>query len=256
LGELSEGRLDNEKRWAADALIACDRSEAWILLSSSEPFVLTSALNAVEGEPLDQERLSALKTCLQNEEALVRWRAAAVMAGDPTGKLADEAVDAIGQSLAAVADIPEVEALDPHANRLGTDHTLGEEYYRRYELALAKVRVDDAVLQQLAARQKGRARDAVVLALAIRGDKSVRGAILKLAQDPGAGMFRTWAVHTLRDVGTQDDLPLLRKLARSDPLEREGLLGPPHQLHSRGPTYPVRQAAKDAIAVLEKKFKN
>jgi HEAT repeat protein len=256
IGDLSKGRLNTEQAWAADALVACDRREAWTLLSSSEPFVLTSALSAVEGEPLNQDQMDSLKTCLQHEDKLVSWRAAAVMAGDATGKFAVEAVDAIGQALSAVSDIAGFDEIDLHANRLGTDQTVGEEYYRSYELALAKVKVDDKVLHELASRQKGRARNAVVLALAQRGDKSVRPQILKIAQDPDAEMFRTWAVHALRDLGTMDDIPLLRNLASTDPLEREGLLGPPNRLHTRGTTFPVREAAKAAIRVLEKKFKD
>src|SRR5262249_23657736 len=63
LGELS-GDDAGLERWAADALITCDRNEAWKLLSAATPFVLVSALNALEGEPVDSEQLESLKVCL------------------------------------------------------------------------------------------------------------------------------------------------------------------------------------------------
>jgi HEAT repeat protein len=255
LGELSSDDAGLE-RWAADTLIACDRNEAWKLLSSGTPLVLGSALNALEGEPVDTEQLESLKVCLQNKDKLVSWRAAAVLGSEPTGKIADEALAAIGQALAAVADLPDADVLDRRGNRYGTSQTLGEESCRRYLNALASVRTNHQALHELARQQAGRARDAVLLALAQRGDESVHDDVVKLAQDPAAGMFRTWAVDALREIGTADDLPALRRLTQTDPLEREGLLRPPNPQHARGPTHPVREAAAGAMAVIERRVKS
>jgi hypothetical protein len=69
-------------------------------------------------------------------------------------------------------------------------------------------------------------------------------------------MFRTWAAHALGGIGTTDDLPALRQMVQSDPLEREGLLGPPNPRHARGPTHPVRDAAAAAMAVIEQRVKS
>lgn len=255
LGELS-GDNPNLERWSADALIACDRNEAWTLLSSATPFVLASALNALEGEPVDGKQIEPLKNCLNNKDRMVSWRAAAVLGSEPTGKIADLALAAIGQALAAVADLPDAEVLDRTDNPYGTAQTLGEEYYRRYLNSLASVRTDHRALHKLARQQTGRARDAVLLALARRGDESTHDDIVKLAHDPAAGMFRTWAADALREIGTAEDLLALRKLAQTDPLEREGLLGPPNPLQIRGPTHPVRDAATAAMAVIERRVKS
>jgi HEAT repeat protein len=254
LGELS-GDNSGLERWAADALIACDRNEARNLLSSATPFVLASALNALEGEPVDSEQLQSLKVCLKNKDSLVSWRAAAVLGSEPTGKIADEALAAIGQALAAVAELADADVLDRMGNRYGTAQTLGEEYYRRYMNALAAARTDHRALHELARQQTGRARDAVLLALAQRGDESVHDDVVKLAKNPAAGMFRTWAADALSEIGTTDDLLTLQQLARTDPLEREGLLAPPNPMHARGPTHPVREAAAAAMAVIEKRAK-
>jgi hypothetical protein len=108
------------------------------------------------------------------------------------------------------------------------------------------------VFHDLTKHQNGRARDVVILALAERGDKTVHDEITKLAQDSDAGLFRAWAVNELRTIGAADDLPMLRTLAATDPLVRDGGLPPPHPTDSRGPTFPVRDAARDAIRVIEK----
>jgi HEAT repeat protein len=255
LGELS-GDNSGLERWAADALIVCDRIEPWKLLSSADSFVLVSALIALEGEPVDALQVPLLNECLKNRDSLVSWRAAAVLGSEPTGKIADEALAAIGQALAAVAELPDADVFDHTGDRYGTSQTLGERYYRRYLNALASVRTNHRALHELARQQTGRARDAVLLALAQRGDESVHDEIVRLAQDPAAGMFRTWAADALREIGTEDDLPTLRRLTHTDPLEREGLLGEPNPRHARGPTYPVRDAAAAAMAVIERRVKS
>ena len=250
LGKYHFKNVDNQ-RWAAQALVEVEPDAAWPLLNSTGPNVLQVALSTVTGQPIRKDYLPQLKTCLASKDRLVSGLAADVLAGDPTGKFAGDALAAIGQALAAVPNLPDANDFDERGLFLGTEMTVAEEYYDRYSVALMRVRIDNGALHTLAAGLKGRARDAVTRALALRGDKSVRQDILKLAQDPQAEMFRVWATQALREVGTADDLPLLRTLAERDPLVREGLLPPPHPMHSRGDTYPVRAAAKDTIASLE-----
>src|SRR5207237_7611114 len=141
---------------------------------------------------------------------------------------------AIGQALSAVAHIPGVSDLDPRAAWFSTVQTLGEEYYRRYGHALATAHVENQALHELAKQLQRPARDAVLLALARRGDKSVHGEIVKLAQG-GEGMFRAWAATALEKIGTKDDLPMLRTLAKTDPLVRKGPLRPPNPPDTVGP---------------------
>lgn len=247
------GRNADQERWAAQALVDLDPHEAWTLLSSSEPYVLQVSLNTVSGKPIDKKYLPTLKNCLRNKDRLVSWLAADVMAGDPTGKFAGEAIDAIGQALTTVSNLPDADDFDEAGSFLGREMTVAEEYYDRYSVALMRVRVDNHALHKLAKGLKGRARDAVTRALALRGDKSMRQDILRLVQDPRGDMFRVWATEALREVGTADDLPMLRTLAEKDPFMREGPLPPPHPTDSRGDTYPVREAAKDTISTLQPK---
>lgn len=248
-------RLENPnlEPWAAGNLIQLDKNVGWELLISSNEGVLTAAMNAVEGQRIDEQRLAALKKCLKHEDDLVRWRAAELLATAPRGKLANEAFDAVSGVLIAVADVPGVEEINAKIIHHGIESTRGEMNYGRYIGAPAKVEVDNEALHAFAKKHEGPTRNVMLLALARRRDASVREPILQLAQEPDAGLFRAWAVQALRDIGTANDLPLLRKLAKDDPFVRKGPLRAPHPLHATGPMYPVREAAADTIRVIEKR---
>jgi HEAT repeat protein len=247
LREAGKGGGEVEGR-AAQALLKSDPRQIRALLKSTYPQVLLPVLNALDGKTLDEELVKQLKVCLTNKDGPVRWRAAAVLANGTSGALAVEAVEAIGDALTAAAEPPKANTLYPR----GGGNTYLERSALPYISALEAAGVDNGQLAELATRLQGRARDAVVLAQGLRGDQTVRPEVVKLAKDPEAGMFRTWAAEALGRVGTKEDLPLLQQLANADPLEREGPLPAPAPLHSMGTTYPVRQAAKLSIKRIEK----
>ena len=240
----------NIEGWAGRNLIALDRDEAWPLLAATTHHVLGDALNAVDGEPIDEKYMPFLRARLDHENEFVRWRVVEVMASEPSGKYATEVIEAVHKALLSVADLPDVD--EPYRSFLSTALTLGEACYARYVNVLARVKVKNDALQTLAGRIEGRGRDVVVLALARRRDASVHDELVRLAQDPKAGLFRAWAATALGAVGTRKDLTLLRRLATSDTLVREGPLPPPHPTDSTGPTHPVRLAAQRAIRMIEK----
>jgi hypothetical protein len=190
-----------------------------------------------------------LEVSLTNNDGPVRWRASAILANGTTGALAVEAVDAIGNALMVAAEPPTANSLYPR----GGGNTCLEMSALRYINALKAARVEDSQLAGLAKRLRGRARDAVVLAQALRGDLTVRPDVVKLAQDPEAGMFRTWAATALGRVGTSEDLPVLQELARTDPLARESQPLPPSLPGSWRKVYPVREAARTSIDRIQKR---
>lgn len=239
----------NSETSAATSLISRDNSAGWMLFTSDNPRVLTVALNAVDGQPINEVRMQPLRKCIKHSDGVVRRSAARVMANAPSGELAHEALECIGQTLAAVADIPGVNELNS-PGVVGIAQTSGEIEYANLMFALTKVRVEDESLRALAGQQKGRAHDTVILALARRGDKSVRASIRKLAQDPDAGMFRAWAVDGLETIGLALDLDLLKQMATTDLLIRKK-----NDCFQSGDErvdyYPVRQAAERTIRILE-----
>ena len=250
LGEMTDGN-GNLEAWAASRLLSCDTQEAANLLSAPSAQVLLVALNSMAEQQLDGKNLPRVKKCLENRDPLVCRRAAAVLAKAPGGQPAKEAVEALGQALAKVGGLAGANDLDERQYRFAGYLTLGESHYWSFASALADAHIDNRSLHELAGRQEGRARDAVYLALARRGDTTVHDQMVRLAQDSRAGLFRAWAARSLGDIGSKADVALLEKIATTDPLERKGPLGPPNPIDSVGPTFPVRAAARDAIRAIE-----
>jgi hypothetical protein len=256
IDRLGEGNI-NIERWAAQALVTCAPAEAEQLLSSVNPRVLEVALNALDGQAVDEKRFRALKrilleTPLENGQSLPRWRAAEVIGRGTSGPLAVEAVSAIGEALFKVEEIPNLD--QETGGRLGQiASTLGEDHYSRYAGALASADVENAVLRGLATLANGRPKDVAKLVLARRGDESVHDDIVRLMQDPAAGVYRAWAARTMPMIGSASDLPLLQRMAESDPLERRdgSDVRGPRSARNGGMRYPVRDAAGWAHARLE-----
>ena len=250
LGQINMGN-PGPLGWAARALIECDRGEARLLLSSSTSDVLEVAILSLRGQTLDQELMHLLEPHLKSEDADTRWRAAGIVASEaPPGELAERALKGIGMTLAVIADMSGVDALDESTGHVNYQMTVGEAQYGRYIPMLIGIRVENSALREVADQQQGRARDAVLLALAHRGDESVREEIVDLAQDAETGLFRAWAASALETVGTTAELPLLQMLAKNDSLFRKGGGNPPPGTVDRN--YPVRRAARQAITAIEK----
>ena len=108
----------------------------------------------------------------------------------------------------------------------------------------------DEALRQASTRAAPPASALLAIARAQRGDKAARKDLYPILNDPQAGLRRAWAADGLAVVGTQDDLPLLKKLADSDALERDLAtdVGPPDK---RPTFFPVRRAALEAIQQID-----
>ena len=252
LGEIKPGTVSVEG-WAAQALVACDENEVKALLSSNDADVLCAATKALWGRPLDPELMPLLGRHLNSSDPHTRYRVAHVMATEaPHGELAERALDGVSTTLAAIADVPDVDAIDEGSGLVNYEMTHGEWHYSQHMGLLVRSNVDNGALHELADKHQARARDTVLLALAFRGDTSVREEIVELAQDPNAGLFRASAARALGAIGTPNEIPLLQSLKESDPLKRDGggCIPPLREDSLRG--YPVREAAQQAIKKLER----
>jgi hypothetical protein len=257
--------------WAAGAYLrsAPTKQDAEPLLASRNPRVVNSALIALRGQQVDRglldricdviavdgtsirdhvtrslanehtavdsARLAELVTSETRHWALIRCNAAAVLGADPSCQFPQEAADAIGRVLDRVDQLPGATEQFQH-----TRNTYAEYNYHCCLNPLASLAAPDAVLRALAEARKGSPRDAVVIALARRGDASVHDGLLEIVQDGNAGMFRAWAVYALQRIATPADAGLLARLASEDAFTRE-------ETSDIGPTtrtaYPVREAA-------------
>lgn len=251
MGEVKTRNLYDQSQ-AARSLLACDKTECWMLFSSTNPGVLNSALDAVAGQLVEEKRLEVLKTCSKHSNTSVRFAAVGVLGREAPRWLALDALECIGQALDSIGPTADI---DISENRGQFPHRKPEEAaYLQVMFALKEVRVDNQTLHQLAATKTGRGRDVINLALAHRGDSSVRASMLKLAQDPKADLLRAWAVSGLSKIGTPDDVPVLRKIASTDPLTRV-IMTCSIPADGDRPYYPVRVSADNAILAIELRTK-
>ena len=142
LGHSAED-LPSMKQWASAAYIRTTQDPANVrkLLVSDDAGVLGNALRAIKGVKIDEsllKRLVELTAYKGDKEPMfqesVRLAAAAVMAGDSSGKFATQKVDAILAAVGQVANLP-------HANKTHWpgSYTYAESSYQRYMNCLSEM---------------------------------------------------------------------------------------------------------------------
>ena len=258
LADIALGRsaeeLPSMKQWASAAYLRTtrDRTDVCKLLASDDAGVLGNVLRAIKGIEVDAallKRLLELTAYKGDKEPMsresVRCLAAAVMAADPGGKFPTQKVAAIVATTEEVASLSQASKI----HWPGSD-TYAESSYHHYIQCLSEMRGADEALRGATATAKGPARDILVIARAQRGDAAARTDLLRILDDKQAGMWRAWAVRGLAAIGVPDDLPMLKKLAASDPLERDqgGCCAVPGRKNTH---FPVREAAREAIRLME-----
>jgi hypothetical protein len=248
--------LPSSRAWAARAYLEtiADKADARRLLASNEPQVLNSALLAIKGLPVDAPLLKRIGEIVQRKEEYpagwmaLRLAAADVVSGDARSVLLAERVDLILAVLSDVAKMPERDKVYWPGNM-----THAEAAYARLLLNLVNMPADaGAFLEKACAARRGVERDVLIIARASRGDATVREDIRAILAEEKAGLRRAWAARGLGVIGSAEDLPLLKRLAETDPLAREmgGEVGPPGFRQAK--FFPVRNAAKEASQAIER----
>jgi len=253
---LTAADLPSLKQWAASSYVRtlADKTEARVLLPSDDAGVLNVALLAIQGIRLGPmtERLVAVLSRKDKDpytrSMLIRV-VCLVMAADPGSEFAKEKVDAILAAAGRTPDMPDAGELPVILS--GIRLTFAEIHQGNCLNCLSRMKSADAPLREAVGRTAGLSRDIACIALAMRGEASMRPEMLRILQDDTAGLLRKWAAEGLGHVGTSQDVPLLKKLAESDPLEREAVhdVGPPRSMK----VHPVREAARLAVDLLAKK---
>ncbi len=218
-----------------------DTAQTKALLVSRETPVLTEALAALRGQPIDGRLLKRLEELAMSRDLQLRWAALSVMADDPGTVHAREKAELI------LAAIREAESVPKASGSYWESHyTMGELTYLRCIRTLAMMRAPTALLKEMSAPLLGKARYCMVLARAERGDVTIRDDLHKILHDPEAGVMRAWAAQRLGYIGATEDIELLQKTAESDPLVRERgwFYGPPLNEEE---FFPVREAAHNAV---------
>lgn len=223
-----------------------DKSEARKLLATSDTQVLQEAAVGLRGVAIDKGIIGRLLELMASKDHHLRRLVVAVLGEDPGGQFASEKVAAI---VRAIPDIARMEKADDVA--WPGNWTNSEVYCRTYIDALARMKnARQAIIEQLPVAPVGEpTQHCLVLALAFGGDGGVRPELRKMVTDANAGLFRAWAAEALGKIGTTEDLPLLRGVTQKDTMKRER--GCDVAPMNKQPYYPVREAARRAIKLLE-----
>jgi len=254
---LTGADLPSLKQWAASSYVRtlADKTEARVLLPSDDAGVLNIALLAIQGIRLDRPITERLVAVLSRKDKdpytrlmLIRV-VGLVMAADPGSEFAKEKVDAILAAAGRTPDMPDAGELPVILS--GIRLTFAEIHQGDCLNCLSRMKNADAPLREAVGRTAGLSRDIACIALAMRGDVSMRPEMRRILEDDTAGLLRKWAADGLGHIGTSQDVPLLKRVAESDPLEREAV----HDVgRIRGlKVHPVREAARLAVELLSKK---
>ncbi|HUV38489.1 MAG TPA: HEAT repeat domain-containing protein [Planctomycetota bacterium] len=248
LGRHTDGNPDLE-RWAAQAYLACvkDPRAAVDLLDSKAGPVLNLALLSIRGLAVDAPLMKRLDQLSSSSGRAVRICTTQVLAADRVPRFPSEAMEAITKAVSTAASQPDADQIPARGY-----YTNKEQEYSVYANALATIKVSDEHLRRRAAAQNGDARSLLYIALGRRGDGSARPALMETLRQSGNGMIRAWAARVLGQIGTEDDLALLRHVAETDPLERERSGDVPVPGSDKR-FFPVREAARSALRQIEKR---
>jgi HEAT repeat protein len=263
--------------WAARNFvkIAPDKEAILQLLRSDDPEVIGVALQHLSGVAVDGRLLGSLRGFLQSTTYHLRTHAASVLVNDSSSALAGEKVAAILDSLRTVDDMPAAN------ERFQSDvaGTLADVMYVSLIGALTKIQGATPSLLEAKDGMAGRSRAAVVVALGLRGESTVKQELCDLLQDPlmlSMTNIRRQAARALGIVGTSDDIPFLEQLVRDDPLEIVDFHGPAFEMvngqyvstgarmapirpesdpawKTARRVFPVRAAAHQAIQAIKKR---
>lgn len=236
---LNNSGLENQ---AAMAVLDSRPESGWNLLTSKNPTVVSLALKVVEGLQFDADKMHLLNHCLRGAPA-IRWRAAEVMAAAPAGELARAAMESITELLAEIPNMPDRDERFPQGLGSRLPMTVADAGYNRLYGALVRLKLDNSELRETLGRLQGHVQYAFVLALAERGDTSVRQRLINIVGDKNASLFRAWAVKGLGEIGTAEDLEMLKDLAANDPF----VLDRSSDSEASGAIFPVREASVAAI---------
>lgn len=92
----------------------------------------------------------------------------------------------------------------------------------------------------------------VVLALALRDNKSVYSSILPIAQGDKDGVLRMLAVEGLGKIGSTKDIDLLERISKNDSFTRSSVSDKTGEAGRT--TYPVRREARQAVIRIRKRM--
>lgn len=235
-----------------------DPEEARSLFKAPHPDVREKALELLReaSVPVSARLLQAMKPILQDTNLTVRWQAGLYLAtvkGPAPGR---EKAGALIRSASTVADMPDAQKPTGFYGAIGTRWTEADfaDMGIIHALALADG-IDIPLLHELLPSKSGPARDCVLIALGVRGDRSVKSELWRVIHENPRVFLRREALKAMAQIGDVTDLPALQKIADSDPvkvdltsLEKKVLKDQlPAHVQTPDAVFPLREKAKSVI---------
>jgi hypothetical protein len=232
-----------EKAGRSYLALVKERADIYRLLASDDEGVLWHAMSALRGGPVDDTLLQTLAKLLQSKSLSSRLIATDVLADAPTPDHAEGKLQLVLGSIATAREIDNPDRPGHHGS-----HTEVERLYYHFINGLKRMQGIGELLSKAEADATGLTQICVVLARGERGDQAARTGVLKVLVTPEAGLLRARAALALEQIGRVEDLPVLRKVAETDPLSREQT----HRVPGEDETFfPVREAARRTILAIE-----
>lgn len=206
------------------------------LLESDSAETRDSAAMALQGQQLTPKAVEQLGQLLKSKSWITHNLVATAFATDTSTTTANRKIELL------LAALPNLNDLTPDpAVPLG--ESARDPAFNQYVSSLANMPGAETLLQQqfAAAQVNSPVYDALALASALRGNQAARSRVVELAESERNPSVRALAVQGLQVIGTSEELPLLQRIATSDPYFVTS-----HKL-PRKQTYPIRRSAQNAI---------
>lgn len=226
---------------------AC-RQDLQLLLDCLKPAVQCVALER-GGFPLDDRHHKMLLAMAESVQPKVRWAALRRLGQSRGPERLQAGLEAMIRSLQTAEKVEPPASISMHVMRMPAGQSYAD---RTMQLAIDSLlwgRWSNETLARTQERLSGAARDAVVIARALRGEKNAHKDVMQILQRPQEDWTKVRALEALRAMGSLADVPKLQKIARTAKWKvRTGtnLDGSPNL------SYPVRRAAESAIRWLSK----
>jgi hypothetical protein len=218
------------------------------LFGSEVQNVWAVAGNALSGKPLTGNVVNAVKPLLESDRAKAHIIAADVFGDDAAPTTAPEKVALLLNAVDRLDRLSDGDkSFDPR-----TPLTQSEMALASYTESLGKMIGAKEVLFRMLGGATGLQRKIVVVSLAHRKDVSVKDEVLRLAASDQDAGIRQMACSALYYVVTEVDMPVLEKIASSDPLERKRF---DQKLGREVEYYPIRDTAKSVLAYIKNQKK-
>lgn len=234
-----------------------NKDDVMPLLDAKNFNIVFTALKTLEGIKITQELFQRLKLILRSRDTTLAAQAGEVMIADKRTEFAKEKVSTLIDLIEKCDDLPKGKK---RVNTVSASKTSENRKCIIYTNILYRIQKADDFLRKITGRVKSpKARRAVILARAHKGDLTVKDEIYKIAREEDNGVIRKIAILAYEYIGNSSDLPFLKEIMLNDPhvvvIRIEKVIDGMLSLDVPQEVYPVRKKAIRIIKIIEDRNK-